>query len=153
MPNTYTEIHIHLVFAVKYRAALIDRSWKERLHQYTTGIIQRNQHKVLQINSMPDHMHILIGLRPEQSLSELVQKVKTETSKWIKENKFCQAPFYWQVGFGAFSYSKEDLSGVAEYIQHQEEHHRKKTFLDEYRGLLQEFEIPHDERYIFREPE
>ena len=98
MPNTYTQIHIQFVFAVKYRAALINPEWKGRLHQYVTGIFQANNHKMLQINSMPDHIHILIGMRPHQSISSLIQNVKTESSKWIKAQNFCRQPFAWQEG-------------------------------------------------------
>lgn len=94
MPNTYSQIHIQFVFAVKHREAMIDKSWKERLHQYITGIVQNHSHKMLRINSMPDHIHILIGMRPHQSVSELAQKIKTESSKWIKEMRFCKKPFY-----------------------------------------------------------
>lgn len=152
MANTYTQLHIQFVFAVKYRAASIDKEWKERLHQYITGIFQRNNHKMLQINSMPDHIHIFIGLRPHQSISALIQNVKTESSKWIKENNFCHAPFAWQEGYGAFSYSKSHVANVVRYIQNQETHHKKETFLSEYHRLLQAFEIEYDEQYIFKEP-
>ncbi|MBI3718437.1 MAG: IS200/IS605 family transposase [Sphingobacteriales bacterium] len=153
MPNTYTQLHIQFVFAVKYRAALIHPGWKERLHQYITGIIQQNEHKLLQINSMPDHIHIFIGMRPNQSVSSLIQNIKTETTKWIKENKFCTSPFAWQEGYGAFSYSKSHVLNVIHYIQNQEQHHQKKTFLEEYVEFLKAFEIDYDERYIFTEPE
>ena len=153
MANTYTQLHIQLVFAVKYRAALIQKEWKPRLHQYVTGIFQQNEHKMLQINSMPDHIHIFIGLRPYQSISSLVQNVKSESSKWIKDNKFCKSSFAWQEGFGAFSYSKTHVDRVIRYIQNQEAHHKKETFLDEYRRLLKAFEIEYEERYIFKEPE
>ena len=152
MPNTYTQLHIQLVFAVKFRAALIQKEWKERLHQYITGIFQQNEHKMLQINSMPDHIHIFIGMRPHQAISALVQNVKSESSKWIKENKFCKS-FAWQEGFGAFSYSKTHVDRVIRYIQNQEAHHQKEAFLDEYRKMLKAFEIGYDERYIFKEPE
>jgi len=104
MPNTYTQLHIQFIFAVKYRQALIGSEWKENLHQYITGIFQENQHKMLQINSMPDHVHIFIGMRPHQSISSLIQNVKTESSKWIKTQKVCKVPFAWQEGYGAFSY-------------------------------------------------
>ena len=108
MANSYTQIHIQFVFAVKYRAALIDNEWKERLHQYMTGIFQENKHKMLQINSMPDHIHIFIGMRPHESISSLIQNVKTESSKWIKAQNLCSHPFAWQEGYGAFSYQKQD---------------------------------------------
>lgn len=153
MANTYTQLHIQLVFAVKYRAALIQKSWKERLHQYITGIFQANQHKLLQINSMPDHVHIFIGMRPNQSLSDIVKNVKAESSKWIKAEKICPSPFAWQEGYGAFSYSKSHVQDVIRYIQNQEAHHKKETFLAEYTRLLKAFEMEYDEQYIFKEPE
>jgi REP element-mobilizing transposase RayT len=153
MANTYTQLHIQFVFAVKYRAALIAKEWKNELHKYITGIVQENDHKMLQINSIPDHIHILIGLWPTQSVSSLVQKVKTESSKWIKDKKFCAAQFAWQEGYGAFSYSKSHVPDVIRYIQNQEVHHRKETFLDEYGHFLKAFEIEYDEQYIFKELE
>jgi len=91
MANTYTQLHIQLVFAIKYRAALIQKEWSERLHQYITGIFQQNEHKILQINSMPDHIHIFFGMRPHQSISSLAQNVKSESSKWVNENKLCRS--------------------------------------------------------------
>ncbi len=153
MPNTYTQIHLQFVFAVKYRAALIDRSWKGDLHKYITAIIQAEEHKMLQINSMPDHIHILVGLRPTQAISSLVQKVKTESSKWVKDKGLCPMPFAWQEGYGAFSYSKSHVESVVRYIQNQEIHHRKQTFLEEYLAFLKAFEVEYEERYIFRELE
>lgn len=150
--NNYTQIHIQLIFAVKYRDALIEKSWCERLHQYITGMIQANRHKVLQINSMPDHIHILLGLRPYQSISALVQNIKTESSIWIKENAFCKVPFAWQSGFGAFSYAKSQVPQVVRYIQNQESHHKNISFLDEYRAFLNAFELDYKEEYIFKEP-
>lgn len=153
MANSYTQIHIQFVFAVKYRAALIGNDWKEKLHQYITGIFQENKHKMLQINSMPDHIHIFIGMRPHQSVSSLIQNVKTESSKWIKAQDFCSQSFAWQEGYGAFSYSKSQVPDVVRYIINQEMHHKKITFLDEYRKFLKAFEIDWDEQYIFKELE
>jgi putative transposase len=153
MANTYTQLHIQLVFAVKYRAALIQKVWNGRLHQYITGIVQNNEHKMLQINSMPDHIHIFIGMRPHQAISSLVQNVKAESSKWIRDNEFCKSVFAWQNGFGAFSYSNSHVNQVVRYIQNQEAHHKKETFLDEYKRLLKAFEIDYNEQYIFKEPE
>jgi len=153
MPNSYTQIHIQFVFAVKYRTALIGKDWKEKLHQYITGIFQENNHKMLQINSMPDHIHIFIGMRPHQSISSLIQNVKTESSKWIKVQNFGCQSFAWQEGYGAFSYSKSQVHDVIRYIQNQENHHTKETFLDEYRKFMKVFEIEWDEQYIFKEPE
>ncbi len=108
---------------------------------------------MLQVNSMPDHIHIFIGMRPAQSIALLVQNLKTETSKWIRKNKFCNSLFAWQEGYGAFSYSKSHVPDVIRYIQNQEAHHKKETFLDEYRKILKAFEIEYDEQYIFKEPE
>ena len=151
MANTFTQLHIQLIFAVQNRTSLIDKFWKDRLYAYMTGIIQNNGHKLLIINGMPDHVHILIGFRTTQALSELVQVVKRDSSKWINENKFVRGKFSWQEGFGAFSYSHSHLSNVMEYIKNQEEHHRKLTFLEEYKSFLEKFEIEFDEKYIFKE--
>lgn len=153
MSNTYSQIHIQFVFAVKYRASLIDTKWKERLHQFMTGIFQQNKHKMLQINSMPDHIHIFIGLRPNQSISSLIQNVKTESSKWINDQNLCPGHFAWLEGYGAFSYSKSQVQDVIRYIRNQEQHHQKETFLDEYRKFLSLFEIDWDEQFIFKQPE
>src|SRR6185312_3759354 len=128
MANSYTQIHIQFIFAVKYRAALIGNDWKERLHQSRTcgtGIFQENRHKMIQINSMPDHIHIFAGMRPHQSISSLIQNVKTESSKWIKTEGFCSQPFAWQEGYGAFSYSKSQVPDVVRYIINQEVHHKR----------------------------
>ncbi len=151
MGNSYSQIHIQFVFAVKFRQALIANEWKERLHQYITGIFQENKHKMLQINSLHDHIHILIGMRPHQSISSLIQNVKTESSKWIKAQHFCKPPFAWQEGYGAFSYAKSQVDDVIRYIQNQEIHHRHETFLEEYRKFLNAFEIEWEEQYIFKE--
>ncbi|MFT4155213.1 IS200/IS605 family transposase [Parafilimonas sp.] len=153
MANTYTRLHIQFVFAVKYRTAMIDNTWKDRLHGYMTGIVQNHNHKMLQINSMPDHIHIFIGLNPEQSISSLMQRVKTDSSAWINDSGFCKSKFLWQKGYGAFSYARSQVDTVIRYIQNQEQHHRKQTFLDEYRKFLTVFEVDWDERYIFKEPE
>ena len=153
MANTYTQLHIQFVFAVKYRAALIQKDWRPRLHRYITGISQQNEHKMLQINSMPDHIHIFTGLRPHQAISSLIQNVKTESTKWINENKLSPGRFAWQNGFGAFSYSKSHVNRVIRYIQNQEAHHKRETFLNEYKKMLDAFEVEYEERYLFKEPE
>lgn len=153
MANTYTQIHLQFVFAVKYRDALIKKEWQENSYRYITGIIQQNKHKVLQINGMPDHIHILAGVRPEQSVSSLIQNVKTESTKWINAGKFSRHNFAWQDGFGAFSYDKSQVPDVILYIQNQENHHRKQTFLDEYRQFMDVFGIEWEERYIFTDPQ
>lgn len=151
MPNTYTQIHIQFVFAVKFRHGLISSSWKDELYQYITGIVQNNKHKLICINGMPDHIHILIGVRPHQSISDLMQDVKGGSSKWINEKKFLKGKFEWQQGYGAFSYSKSHVKDVIHYIQNQEQHHQKKTFLEEYVDFLKKFEVDYEESFIFNE--
>ena len=151
MPNTYSQIHIQFVFAAKFRKALISPLWKNELHRYITGIIQNKTHKMLQINTMPDHLHMLIGFRPNENMSQLIQVVKSESTKFINDQKLTQRPFVWQEGFGAFSYSKSHVHDVIKYIQNQEQHHSKQTFLQEYLAFLKAFEIEYDERYIFKE--
>ncbi|HEX3383689.1 MAG TPA: IS200/IS605 family transposase [Mucilaginibacter sp.] len=153
MSNTYTQIHIQCVMAVKYRQSLIQPEWKEQLHKYITGIVQNHDHKMLAINSMPDHLHLFIGFRPTQSLSDLMRLVKGESSEWINLQQFTPAAFRWQEGYGAFSYSRSHVQSVINYVLNQEAHHREQTFLDEYRQFLDQFEVDYDERYIFKEPE
>jgi REP element-mobilizing transposase RayT len=128
MANSYTQLHLQFVFAVKYRAALIEKAWQANLHKYIIGIIQANEHKMLQVNSMPDHIHIFIGMRPYQSVSSLIQNVKTESSKYINAQNFCSSSFAWQGGYGAFSYSKSHVANVIRYIQNQQAHHKKEAF-------------------------
>ncbi len=151
MANTYTQIHIQVVFAVKNRNALIHDNWKVELYKYMTAIIQNESHKVLAINGMPDHVHVLFGMRPVQSLSDLMKKLKGESSKWINQKGFCKHRFHWQEGYGAFSYSKSQLPAVIKYIRNQKEHHKQKTFMEEYVDFLKSFEINYDEQYIFKE--
>ncbi len=153
MANTYTQIHLQFVFAVKYRAYTIAPRWKDELYKYITGIVQNHRHKLLAINGMPDHVHILTGMRPNQSVSDLMRDVKGDSSKWINERNFAPGRFEWQEGYGAFSYSKSQLPDVIAYIRNQEEHHRHKTFLEEYRQFLTLFQVDFDEQYIFKEPE
>ncbi len=150
MANTYTQIHIHSVFSVQNRECIILQNWKDELYKYITGIVHNHKHKLLAINGMPDHVHLLIGLRPTQSLSELMQDIKGSSSKWINEKRFVRGRFSWQEGFGAFSYSKAELPKVLNYIDNQAVHHKKKTFIEEYLDMLKEFEIDFDERYLFK---
>jgi putative transposase len=149
MANTFTQIHIHSVFAVKYRRAVISPAWKNDLQKYITGIVQHYGHKMLAVNNMPDHIHLLIGFRPTQALSDLMQNVKSGSSKWINEQRLCAATFHWQEGYGAFAVQKLGVDRVIDYIKDQENHHRKTSFKDEYRQFLKDEEIEFDERYIF----
>ena len=152
MANTYTQIHIQFVFVVKFRKALIDKSFKEELYQYITGIVQSSDHKMLAINGVEDPVHVFIGMRPSQSISDLMQDIKGSSSKWINEKKFLKVKFEWQEGYGAFSYSKSHVQNVINYVNNQEKHHAKQTFRDEYLDFLKKFDIEYDERYIFKEP-
>ncbi len=150
MANTYTQIHIQAVFAVQNRQSLINSQWKDELYKYMTGIIQNYEHKVLQINGMPDHIHILFGMRPTQALSELMKQLKQDSSRWLNEKYFHNNKFSLQSGYGAFSYSKSDVHIVIKYIQNHELHHKTVTFEAEYRKLLDEFNIEYDEQYILK---
>jgi len=150
MANTYTQIHIHAVFAVQNRLSLIKTDWQDRLYQYIIAIIQNHGHKVLSIGGMPDHIHLLFGFRPTQSLSELMQNAKRDSSEWINKEKLIGGKFSWQEGYGAFSYSKSQISQVIKYIENQETHHKKRTFIEEYIKILNDFGLEYDERYIFK---
>ena len=151
MANTYTKIHVQFIFAVKYRMGIIHRTWKDELYKYITGIIQTQRHKVLAINGMPDHIHILAGIRPSQSISDLLQDIKAGSSKWINDNKLVKGNFKWQGGYGAFSYGASQLKNVIGYINNQEMHHKKISFRDEYLSFLKHFDVEYDERYIFQD--
>lgn len=148
--DTYTQVHIHAVFAVKNRQSLILTSWKENLYKYIVTIIQNHCHKVLAIGGTADHIHILFGLRPSQSLSDLMREVKGGSSKWINEHRLSNGWFSWQEGYGAFSYSKSDLPNVIHYIETQDEHHIKESMQTEYRKMLQTHGVEYDERNILK---
>ena len=150
MANTYTQIHIQAVFAVQNRECIISNFWKDELYKYISGIVQSNNHKLLAINGMPDHVHILFGLKPSQSISDLMQDVKGSSSKWINDKKLIQGKFSWQEGYGAFSYSKSEVPTIIQYIINQTNHHKRKTFSEEYYAILQELEIDFDDRFIFK---
>ena len=153
MDNTYTQIHLHFVFAPKFRASLIQPAFEDELYKYITGVVQHNNHKMIAINGMPDHVHMLIGFRPAQSISDLMQDVKASSSKWINDKKFNNHRFEGQSGYGAFSYSKSQLDDVVKYIMNQKEHHKKVSFLEEYKLFLQKLEVEFEERFIFKLPE
>ena len=149
MPNTYTQIYIQIVFAVKGRQNLIAKQNREELHKYITGIVQNREQKMLSIFSMPDHTHLLISLKPSISISDVVRDIKAGSSKFINDSNWIKGKFNWQEGFGAFSYSKSQIDNVIKYILNQEEHHKKQTFKEEYLDFLHKFEIEFDEKYLF----
>jgi putative transposase len=150
MANTYTQLYIQLVFATKDREHLIPKQWKEQVQQYMTQVIQKRKHKLLAINCMPDHTHIFIGQNPAHSLSDLVEQTKIATTKFIKKQPWMRFDFAWQKGFGAFSYSRSHIDRVVKYVHNQEEHHRKRTFREEYLDMLNKFEVEYDEKYVFQ---
>ena len=139
MPNTFSQIYIQVVFAVKGRECQIQHSWEEHLYKYITGIVQNHNQKMIAITGMPDHIHFLIGMKPTCCLSDLVREIKKSTSVYIKENKLTPFKFQWQEGFGAFSYSHSSLDNVIHYIMNQKQHHMHKTFKQEYEEFLIKF--------------
>ena len=149
MSNTYSQIYIHIVFAVKGRQNLISKIWKDELYKYITGIVINEGQKLIAINGMPDHIHILVGSKPNKALSDLVRDIKANSSRFINEKKWINGKFEWQTGFGAFSYSHSQLTNVINYIQNQEEHHKKKTFKEEYVDFLKAFDIDYNNQYLF----
>ena len=149
MANTYTQILVQVVFAVKGRQSLISEKHREQVEKYVCGIIANKKSKPLAIYCNPDHCHILIGLHPLVSISEMARDIKANSSKWINENKWVLGKFSWQEGYGAFTYSRSQLSQVVQYIRNQPEHHRKKTFREEYMDFLQKFDIEYDDKYVF----
>ena len=151
MANTYTQLYIHFVFAVKFRQAVLLPAWEARVQRYITGIVQKNDHKLLAIESVPDHLHLFVGLNPMQSISTLMQLVKGDSAEFVNDNKFTDRKFQWQSGYGAFSHSRSQLDAVVRYINRQKEHHSTKTFREEYLELLKLHGIDYNERYIFHD--
>ena len=150
MANTYTQLFVHLVFAVKNRGCFIAPSWQQELYAYIIGVIENRHHKVYAIGGMRDHIHVFVSMSPTQSVSELVQEVKRASTLWIKERHLVDGNFAWQEGFGAFSYSKSHVSKVVAYIQNQKQHHVGKTMQEEYIEFLKLFGVEYDEKYVFQ---
>lgn len=153
MANTYSQIFIQVVFAVKYRKGQIHPEWETELYKYITGIIENKGHKLIAINGMPDHIHIFIGMKPICSLSDLVREVKKSSSNFINSKKLTEKPFHWQEGFGAFSYSHSAVHNVYNYVMNQKHHHREKDFSKEYRQMLLDHKIDFDDRWLFNSME
>ncbi len=151
MPNTYTQLYFHVVFAVKARQHLIAAHWKEELYKYITGIVTNKNQKLLAINGMPDHIHLLIGMKPDATLSDLIRDVKANSSRFINEKKWVAGKFEWQTGFGAFTLGHSQLDIIINYIKLQEEHHKTKSFREEYIALLKRYEIDFETDYIFEQ--
>ena len=150
MANTYSQIYIQIVFAVEGRQNLIDPSHNDELQKYITGIVTKQRHKLIAVNNMPDHVHVLIGQRPDAALSDLVGDIKSGSTNFMNRQRWVRGKFNWQEGFGAFSYSRSQLDRVIRYIQNQQKHHQRHSFRDEYSKLLDRFKVRYDERYIFK---
>jgi putative transposase len=150
MADSYAQIYIQVVFAVEERQRLIQSEHKEEIYKYITGIVRNQGQKMLAINGVSDHVHLLIGLRPSMALSDLVRHIKANSARLINEKKWVRGKFRWQEGFGAFSYGHSQLDHVIEYIRNQEEHHRKKSFRNEYLSLLRKFDIAFEEKHLFK---
>lgn len=149
MPNTYSQIYVQIVFAVKGRQSLIPTQHREELHKFITGIVENRHQKLLSIFCMPNHAHLLIGLQPSIAISDLVRDIKASSSKFINDSGWLKIKFNWQEGFGAFSYSKSQIDTVVRYILNQEAHHKKQSFKEEYLDFLKKFNVDYDERYLF----
>ena len=149
MAGTFSQIYIQYVFAVKGRDNLLQRPWRDEIFRYIAGIIKSKQQKPIIVNGVSDHVHVFVGLKPSMPISDLVRDIKNNSSKFINEQKFVKGKFSWQDGYGAFSYSHSQIENVYQYILNQEEHHRKKTFKDEYIEFLQKFGIEFNEKYLF----
>ena len=149
MANTYTQIYIQVVFAIQNREASIQPEWEAELYKYITGIVQGKRQKMLSINGTYNHIHFLIGMKPNCCLSDLVREIKKSSTEFIKEQGFCRYKFQWQEGFGAFSYGHSQLDSVIKYIDNQKVHHNKSGFREEYVKLLKLFNVEYDDQYLF----
>ncbi|MEP7149294.1 MAG: IS200/IS605 family transposase [Acidobacteriota bacterium] len=149
MANTYSQIYIQAIFAVKHRASLIHREWKEELFKYIGGIFRNKDQKLLAIGGVEDHIYLLFGLKPSIAISDLVRDVKSDSTEFINKKRFVRGKFFWQEGFGAFSYSRSQLDAVGKYVLEQETHHASRSFKEEYVSLLDRFEVEYEDRYLF----
>jgi len=149
MANTFTQIYIHIVFSVKGRQNLIQKSWEDELYKYICGIVNGRDQKVYAIGGVADHIHLLVSIKPTISISELVRDIKAHSSKWINEKRFIDGKFQWQKGFGGFSFSHSQIDNVIAYMNNQEQHHKMKKFKEEYIELLKKYDIDYDENYLF----
>ncbi len=150
MAGTFSQIYIQAVFAVEGRANLLQKPWREEVFKYMAGIIKGKNQKPIIVNGVANHVHLFIGLKPSLALSDLVRDIKNNTSNFINTQKFVPGKFSWQEGYGSFSYAHSQIEQVYQYILNQEEHHRKKTFKEEYLDFLRKFEIEYDEKYLFK---
>jgi putative transposase len=149
MADVFSQIYLHLIFAVKNRQALIRPEWEEELYKYTTKIVQDRGNKILAIGGMPDHVHLFVGMKPSETLSDMVREIKKSTHAWIQEKRFSKYAFAWQEGYAAFSYSRSHMDVVCKYILNQKEHHRNRTFEEEFLKIMADFEIDMGKKMMF----
>jgi putative transposase len=149
MANTFSQIYIQTVFAVSNRQSLIRAEFKEDVYKYITGIVKNQGQKLIAINGVADHVHLLIGLRPAMALADLVGEIKADSANFINKKKWIRGRFSWQEGYGAFSYGHSQLDTIIRYIQNQEQHHKRSSFKSEYLTLLRRFDIAFEEKYVF----
>jgi REP element-mobilizing transposase RayT len=149
MSKTYSQLYVQYVFTVKSRKNFLPLEHNEKLHKYIRGIADKRKSILLAINNTPDHMHILVSLNPNYSLSKLIQEIKAGSSKYINDQKWLTGKFQWQSGYGAFSYSKSHIENVENYIADQQRHHQNRTFREEFIDFLEKFRIEYDEKYLF----
>jgi putative transposase len=149
MPQSLARVLIHLIYSTKNRERVLAESIREELHRYTAGILRELGSPALGINSVEDHIHIVFTLGRTRSISEVVEEVKTGSSKWIKTKAPEFSNFHWQAGYGAFSISQSNLDDVLKYVANQQDHHRRKTFQDEFREFLKRYQIEYDEKYVW----
>lgn len=149
MANSYISCYIHYVFSTKNRQNIITREIEERLWPYIGGIARENKMKALAIGGVENHLHLLISLPSTITIAKAIQQLKGSSSEWINETFRLQEKFYWQEGYGAFSVSASQLEKVKTYIKRQKEHHKKKTFKEEYLGFLKKYHVDYNEKYLW----
>ena len=149
MANTFSQIYLQFVFAVQNRQSLIAKEHKEELHKYITSVVQNRKAKMLAVNCMSDHTHLFVGFKPTILISEFIKEVKVESNEFINSKNWMRGKFNWQEGYGVFSYGNSQIDTVVNYVFNQEFHHQKRTFKQEYLGLLRKFDIAFEERYLF----
>jgi len=149
MANTYSQLNIHCVFAVKGRENFITKEFRDNLHRYMSGVLKNDGSYPLAVGGWMDHVHVFFELQPTMTIADQIRMLKATSSKWVNDNKLVKGKFHWQEGYGAFSYSRSQRNSVIKYITTQETHHKKRTFRDEYMELLNKFEIPFEDKYIF----
>ena len=149
MGGTFSQIYIQYIFTVKGRENLLQKPWRAEVFKYVAGIIRKKNQKPIIVNGVEDHIHVFVGIKPSINISDLVRDIKNGSSNFINEQKFLKGKFSWQEGYGAFSYAHSQVENVYQYIANQEEHHRKKTFKEEYLEFLHRFDIEYNEKYLF----